>query len=169
MTAATLLIDDYEAFGTGAKLIASANDLELDVSTSFVDGLALFLVGAHDLVVCDYNLGGEVPGSVDDDDPAELGLELLARAKVLNPGSRLVLISGALTDDFLELAGKSSFIDETWPKDQHLDERLLAAMQDAHDRSTTVTDWPAVADAHLNAKVDKAEVGRIDQALRATL
>ena len=158
MTAATLLIDDYQPYIQGWKSTEKLLGVELDYETTFEAGLAAFLLGGHELIICDYNLKG-----------TQLGLEFLGQAKELRPSTRLILISGALKASAPEIVSGATFVNAFYPKDNDLPERLLGEIQAAHDRASAPTNWREVASAFLKADIDAGAIAEIDAALRAQI
>src|SRR5436190_1493564 len=104
MPANTLLIDDEVNLVQSIKAAFDIRGLDLDTALSWDDGLQLFRVGLHDLVIADYNL----PGS-------KLGLKLLARIKQLHPSSKLILISGYFDASAEELLPQTNLVDRFLP------------------------------------------------------
>src|ERR1035437_171441 len=85
MAARVLVIDDEATFLEPLKALLEARGIEADYETTWEGGREAFRVAQHELVIADYNL----PGS-------DHGLLLLSAIKVLNPATRLVLMSGQL-------------------------------------------------------------------------
>jgi DNA-binding response OmpR family regulator len=154
-----LLIDDDESF---RESIASAFELRgiaVDVAGTWDEGLALFQACAHELVIADYNL----PDSKN-------GLMLLVEAKLHRPASKLILISGVLSDRAAEILDGSTLIDGYYPKTGDVVEPLLKAAAEAIPRAESPTDWAGVAGAFLSTKqLDRAEFEEMDKALRAEM
>lgn len=155
---ATLLIDDHEPYIEGWKSTEDLLGVHLDYESTFESGLAAFLVGGHELIICDYNLKG-----------TQLGLEFLGQAKELRPSTRLILISGALKDSAPEIISGASFVDAFYPKDGELPERLLGEIQAADERASAPTNWREMARAFLRADIDAGAISEIDAALRAQI
>lgn len=154
-----LLIDDDEALAESLRHAFGTNDLAVDVVTTWGEGVGLFRVGLHELVIADYNL----PGSM-------LGLKLLGAMKPLRPSARLILISGALTSRAQELIAGTSLVDRYIEKTSELHDELLAEAREAVRRSQEPTNWRLVAEAHLKStRILDTDVDRIDQLLRGEL
>lgn len=153
--AATLLVEDDEAFGASLRSALAARGYGTDLATTWDDGLAAFRIGGYELVIADYNL----PGS-------SHGLRLLAAAKLLVPSSRLVLMSGALSPAAEELARSTSLI-SFFRKTPSLAGELLPLVAEAAERASQPTDWGAFASGYV-ADLDRdfPEIRQIDEALR---
>jgi hypothetical protein len=92
---------------------------------------------------------------------------LLAEAKAHRPGSKLILISGVLSDTANEILDGSSLVDAYFPKRADIAEHLLEAAAEAATRAAEPTDWARVAGAYLEStELDREEIERIDEALR---
>jgi ActR/RegA family two-component response regulator len=151
-----LLIDDEENFRNSIASAFELRGIPLDVAPDWETGLALFQACAHELVIADYNL----PNSKN-------GLLLLTEAKAHRPASKLILISGVLSDTATEILQSSSLVDAYLPKRPDIADQLLEAAQEAAQRAVEPTDWTRVADAYLaSAELDRKEIERIDEALR---
>ena len=151
-----LLIDDEEGFRSSVESAFKLREIPIDVAADWETGLALFQVCAHELVIADYNL----PNSKN-------GLMLLAEAKTHRPASKLILISGVLSNRASEMLRDSTLVDAYFPKRPDIANRLLEAAIEAVERADLPTDWKRVAEASLvSAELDLDEIERIDQALR---
>lgn len=156
MSVDVLLIDDDAAFSRSVRENFLERDLPLDLAESWEDGVALFRVGLHELVIADYNL----PGS-------QHGLKLLATLKPLRPSTRLILISGAITSVPEQKIRSSGLVDEYLPKSPRLIQQLADRAQEAISRGQCRSDWPRVAEAHLAGnQMDEAKIEEIDSLLR---
>lgn len=154
-----LLIDDEEGFRSSIEGAFRLRGIPLDVAADWDAGLALFQVCAHELVIADYNL----PNSRN-------GVMLLAKAKAHRPASRLVLISGVLSDAASRILRDVTLIDAYFPKRPDIADRLIEAAGEAVARADEPTDWTRVAEAYLEkAELDPVEIERIDQALRVEM
>jgi ActR/RegA family two-component response regulator len=159
MRAATLLVDDYPTFAESIRSAASDRGYAVDIATDYEECIAKFLVGGHELVVADYNL---VEGTS--------GLKLLIELKQSKPGTRLVLISGALSDLALSAVDETGLVDAVFPKDHELVSRLMDEIMEAQSRHNDQTNWIRSAKAHLNeSTISEDELDRIDQILRTDL
>jgi DNA-binding NtrC family response regulator len=151
-----LLIDDEENFRNSIAGAFELRGIPLDVAADWDIGLALFQACAHELVIADYNL----PDSRN-------GLQLLAEAKYHRPASKLILISGVLSDAANEILDDSALVDEYLPKRPDIAERLVEAAREAATRAEEPTDWARVAQAYLaSSELAHEEVERVDEALR---
>lgn len=151
-----LLIDDEANFRNSIASAFELRGIPLDVAPDWETGLALFQACAHELVIADYNL----PNSKN-------GLLLLTEAKAHRPASKLILISGVLSETATEILQGSSLVDAYLPKRPGIADQLLEAAQEAAQRAVETTDWTRVADAYLaSAELDREEIERIDEALR---
>jgi len=151
-----LLIDDEEGFRSSIEEAFKLRGIPLDVAADWEVGLALFQACAHELVIADYNL----PNSKN-------GLMLLAEAKTHRPASKLILISGVLSEATRQILRDSTLVDAYFPKGPDIGDRLLEAAVEAIARAKEPTDWVRAADAYLaSADLDRDEIERIDQALR---
>lgn len=153
----TLLVEDND--GLARSLVSAFNDegLSVDRARDWDDGLRRFRVGGHELVIADYNL----PGS-------EHGLLLLLQVKQLLPSTRLVLISGALSQRAERALEPLGLIDAYFRKHMGLADELLPWVTDAFKRARQPTDWRRFASGHLSDPDEqRAEVQRIDAILRA--
>ena len=154
-----LLIDDEENFRATIEGAFRLRGIPLDVAADWETGLALFQACAHELVIADYNL----PNSKN-------GLMLLAEAKAHRPASKLILISGVLSDTANEILHGSSLVDAYFPKRPDIAEHLLEAAAEAARRAAEPTDWARVAGAYLEStELDREEIERIDEALRVEM
>ena len=154
-----LLIDDEENFRATIEGAFSLRGIPLDVAADWETGLELFQACAHELVIADYNL----PNSKN-------GLLLLAEAKAHRPASKLILISGVLSDAANEILDGSSLVDSYFPKRLDIAEDLLEAAAEAAARAAEPTDWARVAGANLaSTELDREEIERIDEALRVEM
>lgn len=154
--ASTLLIDDYPQFREELRDLLHDDGVALDCASTWEEGLELFLVGLHELVIADYNL----PGSSN-------GLKLLAAIKVLRPSSRLVLISGQLTSRGEAIATKNALVDAYYTKTSALGETLLAEAQSAAKRAEQAADWRTLAFTYLaGQRVHDEDIDFIDAILR---
>ena len=130
----------------------------------------MFRVGRHELVIADYNLPDSPPDSKDVFPGSKNGLMLLARAKAHRPASKLVLISGVLSDAAREILRGFALIDEYLPKTADIATRLLEAAVEAAARANGPTDWKRVARAYIaKSELDLSDIERIDQALRVEM
>ncbi len=151
-----LLIDDEAGFRDSIASAFELRGIPLDVAADWPTGLALFHACAHELVIADYNL----PESKN-------GLLLLAEAKAHRPSSKLMLISGVLSEAANGILDKSALVDGYLPKRPDIADRLLVAAHEAVARAAEPTDWRRVADAYLASDaVDRQGVEEIDRALR---
>jgi DNA-binding NtrC family response regulator len=151
-----LLIDDEENFRNSIASAFELRGIPLDVAPDWDTGLALFQACAHELVIADYNL----PDSKN-------GLQLLAEAKSHRPASKLILISGVLSDAANEILDKSGLVDEYLPKRPDIAGRLVEAAREAAARAQELTNWTRVAQAYLASnEVAREEVELVDEALR---
>jgi DNA-binding response OmpR family regulator len=154
-----LLIDDEKGFRDSIESAFKLRDIPLDVAPDWETGLALFRACAHELVIADYNL----PNSKN-------GLMLLTEAKAHRPASKLILISGVLSEAASEILRDSTVVDEYFPKRPNIADLLLEAAVEAVTRAEERTDWKRVADAYLaSAGLDRDEIEQIDQALRGEM
>jgi len=157
--AATLLIDDDVGFSTSTKHLFHERGIALDWAQSWDEGLGLFRVGLHELVIADYNL----PGS-------SHGLRLLAKIKPLRPSSKLILISGALTSRAAKIVKETTLVDDYLEKTASLPDTLVELAQKAAGRAQESTDWPAAAGAYLaGSTVYEDDIKRIDAALQGEI
>jgi DNA-binding NtrC family response regulator len=153
----TLLVEDND--GLAESLVAAFSDqgLGIDRARDWDDGLKRFRICGHELVIADYNL----PGS-------EHGLLLLLEVKQLLPSTRLVLISGALSQQAARALEPPGLIDAYFRKGLDLAGELLPWVIDAFKRTSQPTDWQRFAAGHLSdPDAQRAEVQRIDAILRA--
>jgi DNA-binding response OmpR family regulator len=160
LAAATLLVeDDLE---TARSIIDALNDRGhlVDHAETWEEGLALFRVAGHELVIADYKL----PGS-------EHGLQLLVKMRMLLPSTRLVLISGEFGPNAERLAGSAQFIDAFISKGSaNLVSDLARHIDEAVKRADQATDWQAFGIGYLaDPERDFPELARIDDALRADI
>jgi DNA-binding response OmpR family regulator len=155
---ATLLVeDDVETARSILDALRDRGHL-VDHAESWEDGLALFRVAGHELVIADYKL----PGS-------EHGLQLLVKMRMLLPATRLVLISGEFGPNAERLAASADFIDAFISKGSAtLVADLAAHVERAVERADQSTDWQAFGAGYLaDPERDFPELARIDEALRA--
>lgn len=154
--AATLLIEDHQGFAAGVVRRFEREPLGIDWAGSWDEGYGQFRVSGHDLVVADYDL----PGS-------QHGLQLLARIKAISPGTRLILISGALPDSAADLLRGSELVDRYLAKGPGVTDELLAEGRAAEERAAEATDWPTFAAAYLNEQdIAYDEINALDAQLR---
>lgn len=158
--AAALLVDDDLAFSTSILSTFNEYGLLVDSAQSWTEGLELFRVVLHELVIADYNL----PGS-------KHGLNLLAGMKPLRPSSRLVLISAALTPQAQEIVKQTKLVDRYLAKDEaSFTENLLDEVKQAMKRADEPSGWRAIAAGHLTAQeLYAADIEHIDALLRGEL
>ena len=157
MAAATLLIDDEETVLLSIKGLFRQRNLGIDVATSWDQGLGLFRVGLHELVIADYNLKD-----------SKHGLTLLDSARALNPSTQLVLISGWVSEETAQEAKAAGFFDAFYPKTSELPATLANLAADAEVRMSTPTRWKRHARARLTQRRrDPEELARIDDILRS--
>jgi DNA-binding NtrC family response regulator len=150
-----LLIDDEQNFRSSVASAFELRGIPLDVAPDWKTGLALFQACAHELVIADYNL----PNSKN-------GLLLLVEAKAHRPASKLILISGVLSDTAAGILEGASLVDVYLPKRPKIVDKLLEAAQEAAERAGKPTDWARVAEAYLaGADLDREEIEGIDAAL----
>jgi DNA-binding NtrC family response regulator len=157
--ASTLLVEDND--GLAMSLVSAFNDHNLNIerAQSWEEGLRSFRAAGHELVIADYNL----PGS-------EHGLLLLLQVKQLLPSTRLVLISGALSQQAERALKPPGLIDAYFRKHVGLADDLLPWITDAFERAHQPTDWRRFASGHLSDPDEqRAEVQRIDSILRADI
>lgn len=155
----TLLVEDDDDLAETLVNVFQEKGVPVERARDWDQGLGLFRAGGHELVIADYNL----PGS-------DHGLLLLLQVKVLMPSTRLVLISGALTEQAeLELA-PLGLIDAYFRKGSELAQELLPWVLDSARRAGQPTDWQNFAEGHLSEPAThRAEVARIDAILRASV
>jgi len=154
-----LLIDDEEAFAETHRAAFELRDIPIDVARTWTEGLELFQVCAHELVIADYQL----PDS-------ENGFRLLAAAKQHRPGTMLILISGVLSSRAAEILDGSVIVDAYYAKEPDLLDKLLAHVQEAQERAATPADWPRIAGSWLERTSATAEeIAELDARLRAEL
>jgi ActR/RegA family two-component response regulator len=152
-----LLIDDEPDFAETLRASFELRGIRLDVANTWADGLAIFQVCAHELVIADYQL----PGS-------ENGFALLAAAKQHRPGAMLVLISGVLSSKAGQILDGSEIVDAYYPKEPELLDQLLGHVNDAQQRVTVTPDWPRIAASWLH-RASPEEIAEFDARLRAEL
>ena len=159
MLSSTLMIDDQKSFLESMRIAFEAEGINLDVADTWDEGLALFRVGLHELVVADYNLVG-----------SKHGLKLLAEAKRMRSSSRLVLISGAVTPSAGDLLGAGDLVDRFLAKESDLLSHLLEEARDAVLRAEAATSWPDAAQAQIQrGGIDQAALDAVDAALSSQL
>jgi ActR/RegA family two-component response regulator len=159
MAATVLLIDDKPEFLETMTMSFAANDIAIDVAKSWEEGLALFRVALHELVVADYNL----PGS-------RMGLQLLLEVKRLRASTNLILISGAVNLAGGDLIEASGLVDRFIPKGADMAGELLREARAAEARVAGPTDWRAVGGAHTRkAGIDESALEAVDRALRTQI
>lgn len=155
----TLLVEDHDGFADSLARVFTADGIRLERASTWDEGLARFRVGAHELVIADYNL----PGS-------DHGLLLLLEIKVRMPATRLVLISGALTPAAEAELGPGGIVDAYFRKTATIERSLMPWVAQAMARADEPTDWKAFAQGHLSdPDYQRAEVARIDRILRASM
>jgi DNA-binding NtrC family response regulator len=157
--ASCLLIDDEKDFSRSFLAFFQDEQISFDYASTWEDGLALFRVGAHELVVADYNLEG-----------SKLGLRLLAEMKTLHPSSRLILISGWLDEDVRADIEGLGLVDAFLPKRSTLAEELLPEVHDALGRVAAPTDWKEFAGGVLRGRqLVERDLASVDNLLRTRL
>ncbi len=157
MVAEVLLIDDEKSFGVSLKnVLSNQYGISVDYASTWDEGIGLFRVGQHELVIADYNL----PGSRN-------GLKLLANIKRLRPSTRLVLISGFLPKDAEKTLSPLGLVDRYVAKSPtEMIAPLVEEAQAAVERAKTPSDWPNVTGAHVASEsIDPGEIDRIDKVL----
>ena len=165
MGAHVLLIDDEEEFSNRVKNSFLLSNIPLDHAASWDEGVAMFRVGLHELVIADYHL----PQS-DLPDSSLHGLKLLARIKPLRPSSELILISGAVTSVPEERIRRCGLVNTFLPKTLNLVQTLIPKAQQAMDRAKRPCNWVTVAQAHrAGADIDESEIEEIDLLMRQNL
>jgi CheY-like chemotaxis protein len=155
----TLLVEDHDALAD--SLIGALEDegYAVERARTWQEGLEAFRVGAHELIIADYNL----PGS-------DHGLLLLLQVKQLMPSTRLVLISGALSPQAERALEPLGLIDAYIRKDSILATRLLPFVKTASEAASQTTDWQRVAKGALaDPAAQREQVRQIDAILRADL
>jgi ActR/RegA family two-component response regulator len=160
LAASTLLVeDDLETARSVIDALTDRGHL-IDHAETWEDGLALFRVAGHELVIADYKL----PGS-------EHGLQLLVKMRMLLPSTRLVLISGEFGPNAERLAASADFIDAFISKGSaSLIADLAGHIEQAVERADKPTDWQAFGAGYLaDPERDFPELARIDEALRADI
>lgn len=154
-----LLIDDDVEFSETIKANLSTRGIPIDHASNWKDGMDLFHVGLHELVIADYNL----PGS-------NHGLKLLAEIRPLRPSTELILISGAITSVPEDKIKSSGLVSEYFPKDSRLVPKLAAKATEAARRAQSGTEWHAVAQGHVEGgQIDVSVVDEIDRLLRGDI
>jgi DNA-binding response OmpR family regulator len=157
--ATTLYIDDDDVLLEALRDALGDEDLTLDYAQTWSEGMDMFQVVGHELVIADYDL-----------QEAKTGLQLLVEVKRSVPSTRLILISGRLTDEARALVEQIPEVDIYIQKGQSdMLEVLLAEAKAAHRRSES-TDWPAVGAAHPDASaIDPTRIAQIEESLRVRL
>lgn len=154
-----LLIDDEPDFAETLRAAFELRGIRLDVAHTWAQGLALFQVCAHELVIADYQL----PDS-------ENGFALLAAAKQHRPGTMLVLISGVLSSRASEILAGSEIVDAYYPKEPELLDQLWVHVEEARGRAPTPPEWPRIASNWLRGnRATPEEIAEFDARLRAEL
>lgn len=154
-----LLIDDEVDFAETLRASFDLRGIRLDVVHTWADGLSLFQVCAHELVIADYQL----PDS-------ENGFALLAAAKQHRPGTLLVLISGVLSSRASEILEESEIIDAYYPKEPELLDQLLKHVDEAREHVGERPDWPRIASNWLRRnRATPEEITQFDARLRSEL
>jgi DNA-binding response OmpR family regulator len=153
------LIDDDERFAETHRAAFELRGITMDVASTWSEGLALFQVCGHELVIADYQL----PDS-------DNGFSLLAAAKQHRPGTTLVLISGVLSSRADEILEGSVIVDAYYAKEPDLLDKLLVHVREAQERAAGPPDWPRIAGGWLarNTATDD-EIAALDARLRAEL
>ena len=159
--ASALLIDDDRELVETIRSNAAEEGLDLDVATSWDEGLALFQTRAPDLVIADYRL----PGS-------RHGLRLLLAVKQLRPAIRVVLISGEVNPEELAKVEELGIVDRVMSKGSAIEtmESLLDEIKDANSKHLQPTDWPQVAQSlGERLKLDQKKVDELDDRMKANV
>jgi len=159
-SAATLLVDDDVGFSASILSTFSESEVLVDWAQGWVEGLELFRVVLHELVIADYNL----PRS-------EHGLKLLAGMKPLRPSSRLILISAALTSKAEEIVKQTRLVDRYLAKTEaSFAEELVGEVRRASRRASEPSDWHAVATGYVTQQsIYSNDIKRIDALLQGEL
>ena len=155
----TLLVEDNLELAESLVRLFATEGIRLERAADWREGLECFRVGAHELVIADYNL----PGS-------SHGLLLLLEVKQRMPSTQIVLISGALTEQAERELEPLGLIDAYFRKSSKLAEELLPWVKQARERANQPTDWARFADGSLSdPNAVRQEVARIDAILRAAV
>jgi DNA-binding NtrC family response regulator len=153
----TLLIDDDKSFTRSIEQFFIMNRINLDIASSWQEGLVKYQVGLHELVIADYRL----PES-------DHGLKLLAHIKPLRPLTELILISGEITSVPEEKIKISGLVNEYYAKTGRLPSLLVEKAREAEKRANSPTNWKDLAQAYLTGReVDKQQLEDIDKLIRA--
>lgn len=159
MAAEVLLIDDSDAFSTSIIDAFRRAKIEIERAATWEEGVAMYHVALHELVIVDYRL----PGS-------EHGLKLLNEIKPIRPTTELILISGELPSVPVARILASGLVDEYLPKRGDFFEKLLSRAKAAVDRSRAGTDWTELAKIHAKRhEVSGEEIDTIDAMLRRSM
>jgi DNA-binding response OmpR family regulator len=156
--ASALLIDDDRQLVETIKSNAAEEGLELDVATSWDEGLALFQTRAPDLVIADYRL----PGS-------RHGLRLLLEVKQLRSAVRIVLISGEVNPDELAKVEELGVVDRVMSKGSAIETtgKLLDEIRAANENQLRPTDWPKAAQSLIEGlQLDRKKVDELDDRMK---
>ena len=154
-----LVIDDDDGFCETHRAAFELRGITVDVANTWEDGLGLFQVCAHELVVADYQL----PGS-------ENGFVLLAAAKQHRPATALVLISGVLASSAGSILDGSPIVDAYYAKEPDILDRLMPHVVSAQESAAAPADWPRTASAWLSRNVlSTEEIAEFDAELRSAL
>ena len=157
--AATLLIDDNEEFSRSVISLFEGEGIRLDWAHEWDEGVGLFRVVLHELVIADYNL----PGSPN-------GLKLLAKLKPLRPSTVFILISGALTSKAEALVKRTPLVDEYLTKTSELPDLLLTRARAAEERAPQSSNWQEAAVAHVkNQSVYETVIDEVDTILKGQI
>ncbi len=150
-----LLIDDDVAWSETVIDTLASEGYAAEHAATWEDGVELFRVGGHELVIADYDLRD-----------SKNGLRLLVTLKRLRPSTRLVLISGALPVEGQQLAAHAPTVDLFLVKRTTIIDDLKPELESAVERAGRNADWTKVASAYLAQGVDNDQLTRIDQELR---
>jgi CheY-like chemotaxis protein len=155
--AAALLIDDDLELLAAINRTAKAAKLDLITASSWDEGLGLFHALGPNLVIADYNM----PGS-------RHGLKLLARIRRLEPGVRLILVSGYLDEDDMARVRELNLVDAALTKGsaEETAQTIVEEVRRAQSEAPNPTDWVAVANASVEAaRVGDDDLDRLDEIL----
>lgn len=159
MSANILLIDDEAVFYTSVIDAFGDSGFNVEHAATWEEGVKLFRVGMHNLVIADFDLAG-----------VRDGLLLLAKLKGLRQGTRLLLISGKAVTVAPEKVESTKVVDRFIVKGSHLMEELLAEAAQSEDWSNNVTDWNRVAEGYVAAsEVDSANLKEVDDLMRRAM
>lgn len=155
----TLLIEDDPRFSEPVSAGFELRGIPLDVAATWEEGLAMFQVCAHELVIADYQLPGD-----------SSGFELLIAAKQHRPGTLLVLISGVLSEGAVTILDGSPLVDAYYAKEPTILDDLLRHVAEAAERAALPADWPRIAANWLNRQhATEEEIADLAERLRAEL